>query len=82
MPLIFLDEERQFKNKLGAFITWKHKTTGISQAVAGRYLGISQQAYSRKLKKVSFKPYEVQQLFTLFNATEDEILKLYERGKK
>lgn len=74
MPKIFLTREDALTNKLIVLIYGTMKLKGITHSYMGDILGISQQAFSKKLKKGNFSYLELVSIFDVLEIPDEKIL--------
>ena len=76
MPRIAAHRKRYMLSDFSKWVKDRMFELGISQTVAGKWLGISQQEFSRKLNNNLFKMDDGFTLLNKLEASEKEILKL------
>ena len=82
MPRVYLTKQDELNNKLVALIYGTMKVKHVSQARIARRLGISQPAFSKKLKKGQFTYWELVNIFDELELEDNQILSVMrKRGR-
>lgn len=76
MPRVSINKKQYMLKDFSHWILDRIKELGMNQTDAGKIIGVSQPAFSNKLKNYSFSLNEVIELLHAFKATEDEVVKL------
>lgn len=84
MPKVYLSEKDRLCQKLGSWVYGQMRINRISQAKVADELGVTQQAFSKKLKKCRFTYEDFLTFVKIFNPTQNDLLWLvsYERREK
>lgn len=80
MPRVYLTKQDKLNNKLTALIYGTMKVKHITQTQMAEVLGISQQAFGKKLKKAQFTFSELFMVFEKLELQDEEILSVM-RGR-
>ncbi len=75
MPRVHLKKKEYVAKDLTACISGKMYTQGIKQKDMGELLGVTQQAFSRKLRKCQFSYLELLEVFKKLDFSDEEILR-------
>ena len=81
MPKVYLTKQDKLNNRLTVLIYGRMKVKCITQTQMGEALGISQQAFSKKLKKSQFTFQELVIIFEMLELQDDEILSVLREGR-
>ena len=74
MPKVFITKQEQLNNKLVTMIYGTMKVKRITQQKIANEMGITQQAFSRKLKICQFSFAELITIFNALELSDDQIL--------
>ena len=74
MPKVYLTKQEKLNNKLTVLVYGRMKVKRITQTQMGDLLGISQQGFSKKLKKAKFTYPELVLIFEKLEMSDEEIL--------
>ena len=75
-PRGFYDKEKYQEDCLAEFIEGRRKTLNMSQGELGAEIGMTQQAFSYRLKERNFTFMQIVKLFNVLQATDEEKLRL------
>lgn len=82
MPRVYLTKQEKLNEKLATLIYGTMKVKHITQTQMAGFLGISQQAFSKKLKTVQFTFSDLVTIFEVLELPDEDILAVMrERGK-
>lgn len=76
MPRIKSRKKIYMQNDIGAWISGKMREKKLTQADIARCIGITQQAFGRKLKKSQFTYGDLLTIFQVMEIADADILKL------
>lgn len=82
MPKVYLKETDKILNRIKEFIIGRAKRLNLTQTQIANELGITQQCYSKKLKRLSFSCGELVELLNVLEVSEEDINRLLERRNK
>lgn len=82
MPKVYLKETDKILNRIKEFIIGRAKRLNLTQTQIANELGITQQCYSKKLKRLSFSCSELVELLNVLEVSEEDINRLLERRNK
>lgn len=74
MPKVYLTKQDKLNNRLTILIYGRMKVKRVTQTQMGELLGISQQGFSKKLKKAKFAFPELVAIFDRLEIEDSEIL--------
>ena len=74
MPKVYLTKQDKLNNRLTVLIYGRMKVKRITQTQMGEYLGITQQGFSKKLKRANFSYQELVSIFEILEIQDDDIL--------
>lgn len=80
MPKVFFSENQRLCNRLASWVYGEMKSQGIKQQEMAEAMGISQQAFSMKLKKHNFTFADFLVIVRVLNPDEKEITRLLGRS--
>lgn len=76
MPRITINKPRYMETDLVKYIAGEMYTTRTTQAQMGELLGISRQAFAKKMQSCSFDVSELIKIFHRFGTTGEEVTRL------
>jgi DNA-binding transcriptional regulator LsrR (DeoR family) len=74
MPRVYITKQQQMNNRLVSLIYGTMKVQHVTQRQMADKLGISQQAYAKKLKKCQFTFVDLVTIFEELDMQDEEIL--------
>lgn len=82
MPKVYITKQEQFNNKLVSLIYGTMKVRRVTQSQMGTELGMSQQAFGKKLRGQSpFTFWELHTIFEKLEVPDEEILSVMRERK-
>lgn len=76
MPRVYITKQQQMNNRLVSLIYGTMKVQRITQRQMADKLGISQQAYAKKLKNSQFTFVDLVTIFEVLDMPDEEIVKV------
>lgn len=74
MPKVYITKQEKMNNKLATLIYGTMKVKHITQAMIARELGITQQAFGKKLKNKQFTFADLVTVFEMLEFTDEDII--------
>lgn len=81
MPRVYITKQQQLNNRLVAMIYGTMKVQHVTQRQMADKLGISQQAYAKKLKNSQFTFADLVTIFEVLDMPDEEILSVMRERK-
>lgn len=81
MPRVYITKQQQMNNRLVSLIYGTMKVQHVTQRQMADKLGISQQAYAKKLKKCQFTFVDLVTIFEVLDMQDEEILSVMREKK-
>lgn len=76
MPRVFITKQDQLNNRLVSLIYGTMKVQRITQRQMAKELGISQQAFAKKLKNCQFTFADITTVFRVLDTPDEDIIKV------
>ena len=76
MPKVYITKQQQMNNRLVSLIYGTMKVQHVTQRQMADKLGISQQAYAKKLKNSQFTFVDLVTIFEVLDMPDEEIVKV------
>ena len=76
MPRVYITKQQQMNNRLVSLIYGTMKVQHVTQRQMADKLGISQQAYAKKLKNSQFTFVDLVTIFEVLDMPDEEIVKV------